>query len=414
MKTKWLRCTGAGTLRFSYALPCFTIVLLGHTYAQETSKPQAAESQVNEQIAPDELPPDEAQQQSIAVPSADFRPLGPPSITELDRLFPEIGLQDPNVGNQEKLYTYEPDSATVLLEQMLSSPDPATRLRGIEGMEASGEDAVVAPLITMLADPEPAVQIAARRALTNIPQETLAQAVVATLGWGEPTLAVALDEALPQLRGELEGELVRRLEAKGTARIERMTVAYALGRIGSVRAGASLAALVWGDDLVLAYYCADALTKIDDQSLLREYTRMATHPQVYMRTASYRGLARIGGDEARAAMTEAAAGRTEPDTSARKLAIRMLAYVGDDSTVEFLITLVQARTGLVEAASDALATMTGLPRGLQRERWLEWYSEMYLPAKQAQASRAPGNRPDQPKAPPPLIGFPEDGFPFTP
>jgi len=306
------------------------------------------------------------------------------------------------------------NSATAPLEQMLASADPVIRMRAVEGLSAMGTPDAIPPLIIALADADPLVQSSAHQALGNIPGEALADAVVAVLGWGDLALAQPLDATLPTLKNELEPPLIARFHSPGALRIEKMTIAYCLGRIGSTRAGALLAAQVWGDDMVLGYYCADALAGIDDQSLLREYIRMTAHPQVYMRTASYRGLARIGGDEARAAITEAAAGRTEPDTSARKIAIRMLAYVGTGETIEFLIGLVRARTGLVETASDALATITGLPRGLQRERWLEWYDEIYVPSRPTPAAQR--NMPKQaakPAAPPPT-GFPEDGFPFQP
>lgn len=340
-----------------------------------------------------------------------FRKLGPPTLEELDRLFSPPKHDDEHADRPRETSKRQsdttPDAALGPLEQMVASPDPVIRARAVEGLAALGDDSAIPYLLISLADQDAGVRDLAARSISTLPVDRLCDAVIAVLGWGDPMVAEGVNASLPQLRPTLESALIDRLRARTTPRVERMAAAYCLGRMGSSRAGEALASEVWGDDLTLALYCADALAVIDEPGLLREFLRMAQHPQVQMRVAAYQGLARIGGDEARHALTEAAAGRAEPDTAARKVAIRFLGYVGNEETVEFLMTLVRARAGLVRPATDALAILTGLPQGLEGERWQEWYEEVYLPSKGTQKTvqKPQGNAP---------LGFPQEGFPFQP
>jgi hypothetical protein len=153
---------------------------------------------------------------------------------------------------------------------------------------------------------------------------------------------------------------------------------------------------------------------IDDPSTLKLFARMSTHDIPFVRVVAYQGLARIGGPEAHRIIADAASGKTETDTGSRKVAVRMLGFVGDHTSVERLMGHIRARDQFVKPAIDALATLTGLPNSLARERWIEWYDEVWKPTVEAaQQAQAP---------PPPLVakqryvppGFPKEGFPFIP
>ncbi|MCC6153858.1 MAG: HEAT repeat domain-containing protein [Candidatus Hydrogenedentes bacterium] len=346
--------------------------------------------------------------------SRTFTPLGPPTLEELDELFPSTKKKAPAAQPEKKKELLVPkDDASDLLMQMIQSPDPAIRLRAVEGLGGADSKGASPLLFIALADQETAVRDAATNALAAVPQEALLDSVVGALGWGDPAIAQAVDAALPNLRSAIETPLLGRFTNQATPRVERMAAAYCLGRIGSTRASEPLANEVWDDDLTLALYCAEALASIEDPGLLRQYVRMAAHPQVQVRTAAYRGLARIGGDDARAVLLPAARGATEPDSNARKFAIRQLASVPNDEVVEYLIDLIRADAGLVLPSSDALAGILGLPQGLHRGHWLDWYNEYYLPAKQAREKPESARANTNPQAGVP-VGFPEEGFPFTP
>ncbi len=342
-----------------------------------------------------------------------YVPLGPPTLEELDKLFPSAKAK-PSAGGVKKKSPEAPkDDAADLLMQMIQSPDHTIRLRAVEGLGSEGAKDASPLLFIALADEELAVRDAATNALASIPKDDLLDSIVGALGWGDPTIAQAVDVALPNLRGGIESPFIERFANHETPRVERMVAAYCLGRIGSTRAGEPLATEVWNDDLTLALYCAVALASIEDPGLLRQYVRMAQHPQVLVRTAAYRGLARIGGDDARATLLPAARGATEPDSNARKFAIRQLASVPNEEVVEYLIDLIRADAGLVRPSSDALAAILGLPQGLHRGHWLDWYNEYYLPAKRAHEKPASAQANTNPEAGVP-VGFPEGGFPFIP
>ncbi|MCC6796210.1 MAG: HEAT repeat domain-containing protein [Candidatus Hydrogenedentes bacterium] len=360
--------------------------------------------------SPDLEKPDLGNVQEILV----FTPLGPPTLEELDKLFPSGKKQKTSVPEEKKAKPVErKDDASDLLMQMIQSPDPAVRLRAVEGLGSEGNEDACPLLFIALADQEAMVRDAAIKALLVVPQDALLESIVGALGWGDPVIAQAVDASLPNLRSALDAPMLGRFTNPEAPRVERMVAAYCLGRMGSVRGAESLADEVWDDDLALALYCAEALASIEDPALLRQYVRMAQHPQVQVRTAAYRGLARIGGDDARAVLLPAARGATEPDSNARKFAIRQLASVPNEEVVEYLIDLIRADAGLVRPSSDALAAILGLPQGLHRGHWLDWYNEYYLPAKQAREKPESARANTDADAGVP-VGFPEGGFPFIP
>lgn len=300
------------------------------------------------------------------------------------------------------------------MEVMLRSDAPEIRMRALEGLAASGSPQAAAWCIWALTDSDPDVRETARASLRQLRSDDLANAVIAVIGWGDAAEATALVTALPSLRGVLEPNLLERFQSSDTSRIERIAGAFCLGRMGSRLASEMLAQAVWSDDAELSAYCADALMNIDDPSLLRHFARMSTHESPSIRIVAYQGLARIGGPEAHRIIADAAAGKTESDTPARRIAVRMLGYVGDHTSVELLMGHIRARNQFARPAIDALATLTGLSNSLARERWIEWYDEVWKPAVEAaQRSQAP---------PPPLVpkqryvppGFPKQGFPFIP
>jgi hypothetical protein len=160
---------------------------------------------------------------------------------------------------------------------------------------------------------------------------------------------------------------------------------------------------------MVAEFSANALASIDHPDSLHAFLRMAGHTSPGVRRAAYFGLAKLGGPDARGVLQRAATGKTESDFKSRQLAVRLLGTVGDAETVALLIELVKAKSGFVRPAADALALMTGLPEGMAGERWVEWYNEVWNPAKTG--GTPPPLVPSERRAP---MGFPAEGFPFIP
>jgi len=269
------------------------------------------------------------------------------------------------------------ENAQTPLAGMAISPDPAARIRALEGVASSGIQDLVPFVIYSLADADSGVRERAKQTLYRLDQGRITESVVAVLAWGDPQVIAGVDAALPGLRSILEPGMLRMLDATDTTRDERLAVAYGLGRIGSRRATEPLAELAWGDDPVLAVYAANALAWVDDPGALQTLARLVQHTDPNVRLPAYYGIARIGGPEALGLLTAAASPGGEPDRRVKRELIRYLGLVGDVSTVHFLIGLVRARSGFVQSAIDALEVITGMPKGLEGERWLEWYDETF-------------------------------------
>ncbi|MCL4694242.1 MAG: HEAT repeat domain-containing protein [Candidatus Hydrogenedentes bacterium] len=269
------------------------------------------------------------------------------------------------------------EGAQTPLMAMALSADPGTRVRALEGASRVPAPELVPFVIYSLADPNEGVRERAMQTLPRLDSEAVTEAVVAVLAWGEPAVVAGVDAALPSLRSVLESGMLRMLDLPDRTRDERVALAYGLGRLGSRRSLESLTELALGDDSLVASYAANALASIDDPGSLHALARLVQHTDPNVRLPAYYGIARIGGPEALGLLTAAASVNGEPDRRVRREVVRFLGLVGDESTVHFLIGLVRERSGFVQPAIDALELITGMPDGLEGERWLEWYDELF-------------------------------------
>ncbi len=269
------------------------------------------------------------------------------------------------------------EGAQTPLMAMALSADPGTRVRALEGVSHLPGPELVPFVIYSLADPNEGVRERAMEALPRLDKDAVTEAVVAVLAWGEPQVVMGVDAALPRLRAVLEAGMLRMLDSPGRTRDERVALAYGLGRVGSRRALEPLTELALGNDPLVASYAANALASIDDPGSLHALARLVQHTDPNVRLPAYYGIARIGGPEALGLLTAAASANGEPDRRVRREVVRYLGLVGDESTVHFLIGLVRERAGFVQPAIDALELITGMPDGLEGERWLEWYDELF-------------------------------------
>ncbi len=298
------------------------------------------------------------------------------------------------------------------LAAMALSDDPQSRMRALEGLAGSGNAEFVPFAIASLADPNEEVRERALETLYHVDPKAVTDAVTAVLAWGQAPVVAAVNDVLPSLRSVLEPGMLQMLDAPDTTRDERVAVAYGLGRIGSRRAVEPLAEKVWGDDPVLSVYAANAIAAIDDPGALPTLINMVRHTDPNVRVPAYYAIARIGGPEALGLLTDAASPNGDPDRRVKREVIRDLGLAGDVSTVHFLIGLVRARSGFVQPAIEALEVITGMPHGLQRERWLEWYDDTFGNQTQEVTAPAPPLVPIQERTP--IPGVPPGGLPIIP
>jgi len=295
---------------------------------------------------------------------------------------------------------------------MALSPDPAIRTRALEGLASSTSTELIPFAIHSLADPVPEVRERALQTLNQMDRGAVTEAVTAVLAWGDPRVIAGVNNALPRLRTVLEGKLLEMLAAEETTRDERMAAAYGLGRIGSRRAVEPLAEKAWGDDPILAVYAANAIASIDDPGALPILVRMVQHKDPNVRLPAYLGIARAGGPEALSLLTAAASPGGEPNRNVKRQVIRYLGLVGDESTVHFLMGFVRTPAGFAQPAIDALEMITGLPDGLESERWIEWYNETFGSGTLETTVAPSPIVPVQNRSP--IPGIPAGGFPFIP
>ncbi len=302
---------------------------------------------------------------------------------------------------------------TQVILQLLDSPDPETRRRGVEMLASMGTEDAAKVLLTVLADGDAGVRESAKDALSRFDARELDGAVVNVLLGGNPRFVAGVDDALPVLRETLEPGMLARLTGEHTPKLERAAAAYALGRMRSKVATPLLAEYAKSKSSIVAITCAHALYAIGDEGSLRELVALTDSPLVEVRRAALYGMILIGGPEVLRKITDIASGKTEHDMELRQDAVVLLGYVGDWSTVELLIRLIRQQAGFGRQAGRALERLTGLTVGDRPFLWLDWYQEIMDQQKAAAAAAPPPLVPTAARQGP-IPGLPPGGFPFIP
>ncbi|MFA6243327.1 MAG: HEAT repeat domain-containing protein [Candidatus Hydrogenedentales bacterium] len=290
---------------------------------------------------------------------------------------------------------------------LLQSPDPQVRIRGIEGLAASETYESLQWLLLALNDPDPEVRKSAGQAVQSANPVWLVDSIVGGLLAGSPEVAASFDAALPSLGKTVEPTLLRLFRERGHTEQQLAVMAYALGRIKSSEAVKDLAKYARSDKPYLADVCADALYEVGDEGAIRELTGLVGSPFVEVRRTALYGLVRFGGPEVQAILLDVSSGKREANLHLRQEATALLAYVGDEKTVEYLVDLIRKQVGLGGAASFALQSITGYPVGNRPRLWVEWWNE--LEASKGGEETAPPLIPSDGSGPAP--GIPPSGIP---
>lgn len=354
-----------------FAVPCLVHAQVrdGAAVSDEEPSSQAAKIGVESAAAPEETPPPQTDQ--AETPEEEQR-----RKTQQERL-----LWRPLAVSEER--------AAGPLASLALSADPVSRMRAIEGLVAVNSPEMIPFVVYELSDPEPAVRKAALNAIPSLERATVSEAILAVLAWGDAEIVKGVTAALPSLRPVLEEAFLKALDNSELTQDERVGAAYALGRMGSIRALEPLEEKVYGSDARLSAYAADAIAAMDNAGTLQTLMRMVQHTDPNVRLPAYQGIARIGGPEALGLLTAAASPGGEPDIRVKREVVRSLGLVGNESTVHFLIKMVRARSSLTRPAIESLSMMTGLPASLAPERWVEWYEEAFPPEMEESTVPAP-------------------------
>ena len=363
-------------MRLYVIMALFTVPVLA--FAQ---RPDGTPEETTEERAVESEPATPEDSAALETAAPDEKPAATPEEEQRRKVQQERLLWKPLAISEER--------AAGLLVSLALSNDPASRLRAVEGMSAADSPELAPFALYALADVDPRVRGAALRAVQGLEPAVLCEAVLAVLAWGEAETVAGLDAALPSLRAQLEEGLLRALDDRKLTPEERVGAAYGLGRVGSLKALEALEEKVWGSDTTLSAYAANAIAALDNAGTLQTLIRMVHHTDPNVRLPAYRGIARIGGPEALALLTEAASPGGEPDVRVKREVVRSLGLVGDTSTVHFLIKMVRARSTMTRPASEALSVLTGLPANLPPERWMEWYDDTFTPKTEEMVTAPP-------------------------
>ncbi|MBX7259024.1 MAG: HEAT repeat domain-containing protein [Candidatus Hydrogenedentes bacterium] len=259
---------------------------------------------------------------------------------------------------------------------LLQSQDPEIRVRAVEGLAASESYDALQWLILSLGDSAPEVRKAASQAILQGNPAWLVDSILGTLLAGSPETANALDSVLPSLARVIEPTLLHLFREQGQPEPYLIVMAYALGRIKSHESIKDLAKYAKSGQRELAEVCANALYEVDDEGAIRELTGLLESPYIEVRRTALYGLIRLGGPEVLSTLMDISSGKKESDLQLRQEATALLAYVGDEKTIEYLVGLIRQQSGLGNAASFALQNLTGYQVGNRPYLWLEWWNEL--------------------------------------
>lgn len=258
--------------------------------------------------------------------------------------------------------------------EMSQSRDPAARVAWLQGAFRSDDHKHTAIAVSALSDTDVQVREAAAAALTACAPQPLDEAIWRWVSTTPAQVRVRADDVFPQLRENLGGLLLDRLEDDSTP-VDRMAgAAYVLGRLGLVEAAPILQKRAWTRDPDLAYASADALARIARDSDLPSLRQLATHPEPGIRRIVVQGAANIGGKKGLELLHSMALHPGEPDPDVRVAAIAAIGTVRSPDSVHALIDILHKRGDFRNDTIDALEALTRLPLDPVVGTWTGWYS----------------------------------------
>lgn len=267
-------------------------------------------------------------------------------------------------------------SAAPVLWEMLQSTEPATRVQALEGLVELGGAEGISAILCSLLDPDPGVRAASGKLLVSVEPDALFGQIMSVLCSGSYESVASLDAALPLLSGSLERKLLSTLASEEEPTARRIAAAYGLGRMGTRASTPVLSQSVLSPDWGLAVFSATALAAVADPAAEKLFLDLLDHPIWEVRSAAIDGLARLGSEPAKAALTALVSGERAADAALRQQAAIALSMMGDESVVPLLVTVMGRDPTFQHAAARTLRRLTGQRLGDHPGEWALWLSEL--------------------------------------
>lgn len=280
-----------------------------------------------------------------------------------------------------------PDTAYGILRRMSLSEDEGVRATALRELERVGVPADVEPLVRGLAAPSESVRRAAVSALVAAPPDKAFEAVMWVLAQGSREQILGLDPAFPQLRDSLEDRMIEVLKATDAGDLRKSAAAYSLGRMGSVAAMTLLTELAWSGESQVAAFSTNALANMGDARTVQPLIDLLRHPDPAVQAEAVLGLAKAGGPQVVAALSEVALGRIPTTGPVRREAVKVVGLLGDLSVVPVLVKSMQNDYNVRHEAGAALRRLTGADVRDEPMAWAQWLNEVQ--AAQAAAQQPP-------------------------
>lgn len=275
---------------------------------------------------------------------------------------------------------------------MANSSDPSVRARALEGLAESASVEAGQAVLSGLIHQDPTVQDVASRAVARWDENRICELLIQACERPAPSQRHPLERILPFLRSQATPGLIRILTSEKEPANRRAIAAYCLGKMQSVEAAPILARCAYSPDALVAVESARALAALETPASLYDIIRMTDHPIPEIRWIAVRGLAKLGEPDALRTLESVATNRRELDRELRKEATAWMGAIGDETTVDVLISMLRGDPFLKRSAAQALRRLTGLPYGDAAREWLDWYA----------SAKRPEQKPSLPP-PPPLV-----------
>jgi len=290
-----------------------------------------------------------------------------------------------------------PGYTTSQLKSLLAlarSPNPTSRARSLEGLKHFDTEDANHTIVKALIDPETVVREAAFNAIREWDGDRLCGSLIQAYSTSGDEIRHAYDQVVPLFSMKLATPFKRILVDPSENSQNRCIAAHCLGVMRVQDAARVLADAVWLNDDYLAIEAAWALVVVASPESVSDFVKMTYHSLKEVRRAAIEGLGRISTPTSLRALESIASDRQVKDRDIRREAVLWLGTIGDNQTVDTLVSILRNEPFLRRAATQALRRLTGLPFGDAPREWYEWYAD-YKQSTRTQTSSPP--------TPPPLV-----------
>lgn len=269
------------------------------------------------------------------------------------------------------------DDGFTVLDAMMKSPDPASRVRAIEGYAQYTSPEAIHRLLDGLFDAHPEVSAAAAYQLNQqFMHEQAANRVVWTrdrilerIPGPDETAQLPVNQTLAELRIVMAPGMLSVLSDDAHSVKRRRAAALCLGWMGCGEAADALAKTVWHDDAALALASVEALRRLGSPGLVPVWNGLLDHPSRPVRGMALEALAGLGVPEAFDALRAVAFRERGVDRALQERAISALAQWPAQVSVPVLLDVMERNPSLRALAAQMLRQKTGLNLGDMPGEW---------------------------------------------